>query len=96
MAKYELTNAADRDLTNIYSYTVEQFGEQQADSYLMELDDCFNTLAEKPKLGRSAERLRPGYRRFEHRSHVVFFTEIPGGIRIVRVLHNRMDVPRHL
>ena len=96
MAKYELTKAAERDLADIFHYTSDRFGEQQADSYLAGLEGCFATLTERPKLGRSAEQLRPGYRRFEHKSHIVFFIEIESGIRIVRVLHNRMDVRRHL
>lgn len=96
MARYELTKAAERDLTGIYHHKSDRFGEQQAESYVAGLEECFATLAKRPKLARSAEHLRSGYRRFEHQSPVVFFTEIEGGIRIVRVLHSRMDVRRHL
>jgi plasmid stabilization system protein ParE len=38
---YELTEAADRDLTEIYLYSYRQFGPQQAESYLLALEDCF-------------------------------------------------------
>lgn len=41
-----------------------------------------------------AERLRPGLRRFEHRSHAVFYMQNEDGILIVRILHARMDPPR--
>ena len=39
--------------------------------------------------------LHPALWRFEHRSHVVFYTEDANGVLIVRVLHARMDAPRH-
>jgi toxin ParE1/3/4 len=96
MAKVELSEAADRDLTEIYLYSFQQFGEQQADAYLLSLDDCLCRLAETPGLGRSIEALHPGAFRFEHDSHTVFFRRIDGGIRVIRVLHRRMDPERHL
>ena len=96
MAKFEITEAADRDLTDIYIYSHRQFGEQQADRYLLSLEECFARLAEMPKLGRSIESLRAGYFRFDHASHTIFYTIAVGGIRIVRVLHQRMDPERHL
>ena len=75
MASYELSGRADRDLTEIYRYSFEEFGEAKADAYLLALDDCLTRLASSPELGRSAERLRPGYFRFEQASHVVFYVK---------------------
>ena len=96
MAKFELTQSADRDLTEIYAYSFHQFGERQADEYLQSLRDCFALLAEMPTLGRSIDYFRTGYQRFEHKSHSVFYVSIDDGIRIMRVLHQRMDPERHL
>lgn len=96
MPRVEITEAADRDLTEIYLYSHREFGEQQADRYLAGLDDCLQALAKRPLSARSADRLRPGYRRFEYGSHIIFFVTIEDGIRVVRVLHQRMDVKRHL
>jgi toxin ParE1/3/4 len=96
MAKLEITAAADRDLKDIYRYTFQEHGERQADGYLEGLDDCFRRLAEHPMIARSAARLRSGYRRFEYGAHVVFFVRIDGGIRVIRVLHQRMEPQRHL
>ncbi len=53
-------------------------------------------LAEKPALGRSADYVEPYMRRFEHKSHVIFYIPESQGILIVCVLHNSMDVLRHL
>jgi toxin ParE1/3/4 len=96
MTRYELTGAADRDLSEIYIYSHRQFGERQADEYLLGLASCFAQLADMPDMGRSIEHIRAGYHRFAHARHVVFYTKIEKGIRIVRVLHVAMDPERHL
>ena len=59
------------------------------------LEKCFQTLAENPGFGRSAEQFAPDLRRFEHQSHIVFYIPEDWGALIVRVLHKKMDVPRH-
>jgi toxin ParE1/3/4 len=96
MAAYELSQAADRDLTEIYVYSFQQFGEAQADAYLVALGECMAQLAEAPRLGRAIDHLRSGYRRFEHQSHVIFYRVVDRGILVVRVLHERMDPVRNL
>lgn len=53
-------------------------------------------LADIPGLGRSIDHIRPGYFRFPHASHTVFFVKQTGLIRIVRVLHQRMDPELHI
>ncbi len=96
MAKFELTEAADRDLTGIYRFTYLRFGAEQADKYLLALENCFAQLADFPQLGRSIEHLRRGYFRLEHERHTIFYIRTKTGVRIVRVLHERMDPERHL
>jgi toxin ParE1/3/4 len=96
MARYELSDAADRDLNNIYIYSYREFGEAKAAAYLTSLEECFERLSEFPGIGRPIDHIRLGYFRFPHASHTVYFMKIPGGIRIVRVLHQRMDPERHM
>jgi len=96
MASYELSGPADRDLTEIYVYSYRQFGESTADAYLLALHECFELLAQQPAMGRSIQYLRAGYFRFEHARHTVFYVRTAVGIRVMRVLHERMDPERHL
>ena len=96
MADYRLGSRAEVDLAGVADYIIETFGIRQARRYRDELEACFNNLAQNPRLERSAERLAPGLRRFEHRSHVVFYIEDERGVLIVRILHARMDASRHL
>ncbi len=95
MAKYQLSRRAATDVDQIADYSIEQFGIKQARRYGDGLETCFQTLAENPGFGRSAEQFAPDLRRFEHQSHIVFYIPEDWGVLIVRVLHKKMDVPRH-
>lgn len=96
MAAYRLTRRAAADLDLVFEYTVERFGVAQARSYLNGLHGCCERLAQNRRLGRSAESLAPGLRRYEFRSHVVFYLAESESVLIVRVLHERMDAPLHV
>lgn len=39
MPRYELTEAADADLSEIYAFTYVEFGEWQADAYFESLEE---------------------------------------------------------
>ncbi len=93
--RYRLSNRADDDVARIARYTIEQFGIEQARRYRDGLEICFQGLAENVELGRRADWLAPNLRRFEHHSHVVFYTPQDESVVIARVLHKRMDMPRH-
>jgi toxin ParE1/3/4 len=86
---------ADRDLGEIWSYTAERWSVLQADTYLNQLLDAFDSLAAGRLRGSPANASRPGYLRLPVGSHVAFYRETAEVI-IVRVLHQRMDAGRHL
>jgi toxin ParE1/3/4 len=67
-----------------------KWGGRQADQYLTKLEDGFALLAENPSIGRTCDVIREGLRRFEVGRHVIFYLPEPGGIFVVRVLHERM------
>ncbi|MFZ1805265.1 MAG: type II toxin-antitoxin system RelE/ParE family toxin [Nitrospira sp.] len=69
---------------------------EQARVYLLGLHGRFQMLAEQPTQGRKADELAPGLRRVEYQSHVVFYIPKDHGVLIVRVLHQRMGVTRHV
>ena len=57
MARYRLSARAAADVTGIADYTIERSGIEQARRYRDGLEFCFESLAENPLLGRSAEEL---------------------------------------
>jgi toxin ParE1/3/4 len=91
---YELSAEADNDLLNIYEYTTENFGEDQAVKYLLGLEQLFHTICRQPHLGRTRNEIRKGLRSNSYLSHIVFYRIIEERIRIVRVLHASRDIPK--
>jgi toxin ParE1/3/4 len=94
--KYELSEAADADLSNIYSFTFTEFGERQADAYFESLEDCLTRLAGNPRLGREIGCLREHYRLFVHQRHSIYYKPLKSGILVVRVLGPGMNPEAHL
>jgi len=93
---YELSEAAARDLEQILERSVADFGLAQTEVYFQSLKACLELLSDNPDMGDSVEDIRPGYRRFLHKSHVVFYRASKQGILIIRILHKRMDANKHL
>lgn len=96
MATVRVARPAIADLRRIGQYTRRRWGVEQARRYLSELDSCFIRLAERPRLGRTADHIRPGLWRHGQGSHVVYYRRTDHGIRVIRVLHERMLPELHL
>ena len=96
MPKFLLTRQALEDLREIGRYTQERWGREQRRHYLALLDRSFKDLAENPSQGQRCDEIRDGYRKFPSGRHPIFYRELAGGIEIVRVLHERMDMGTHL
>ena len=95
MAEYRLSPAAERDLENIWLYSRRQWSTEQADRYAAILVNAFAELAQTPKMAPSCEHIRSGYRRRSVGRHVIYFRITDYGIAVVRLLHDRMNAPRH-
>lgn len=96
MPRYQLTNAADQDLSDIYAYSFVEFGEKRADAYFESLEECLQRLAENPKLGMDIGSLRLKYLRFVHQRHSIYYKKSRSGILVVRVLGPGMSQDRNL
>jgi len=93
--RFELSLPADEDLEEIFIYTEEEFGTDQAVKYLTELEEVFEQLVGNPELGRERNEIKKGLRGLPTGSHIVFYRILSGHIRIVRVLHGSRDLPKH-
>ena len=96
MAEFRLTPAALGDLEGIWHYTAEQWGTAQAERYLDALNAAFAGLAQASASVPSCDHIRPGYRRLLVERHAVYYRLDGTIVIVVRVLHERMDAPRHL
>lgn len=97
MSRYLLSPAAQLDLEQIWDYTCRRWDVEQADEYLRELQRAIELAAANPRIGQACEEIRPGYRKLAAGSHIFYYRVMTDGVvDVVRVLHQRMDVDRHL
>ena len=88
MAGLRLSTPARTDLTDIYSFTVERFGEEGWRACRRGLAAAFERIAAEPGCGRARDGFRPGLRSVPCEELVVFYLELAGGtVGVVRVLH---------
>ena len=90
---FELTKShqAEDDLIDIWESTYRTWGEAQAERYLDDIEAAMVNLARNPNIGKAREAIRPGYRSWQVKRHVIFYRTIDETLFIVRVLHDRMD-----
>ena len=97
MPQFRLTHAAKNDLKQIATYTKDQWGIEQRNSYLRQMDERFHKLALNPATGKPCDYIKPGYRKSFVGSHIIFYTSDSSGlINIVRILHKNSDVEAKL
>ena len=95
--------AALNRLADILAWTVERFGEAQAEAYAARLARRLEALAagEGPK-ARPCERLMRGVREasglafYREGSHYLILREGPERLEVVEIFHRRMNIEAHL
>ena len=95
--------AALSRLADILAYSVDWFGEAQAEAYAARLSGRLEALAsgQGPK-ARPCERLMRGVRDasgltcFREGAHYLILREKPDVLEVVEIFHGRMDIEAHL
>lgn len=92
------TEAAEADLHEVAEYTRIMWGEGQRNWYLAMLERTCEVIIPQNlrfAIARPVPK-RPGLFRWRAEHHFIYFREVEGGIEIVRILHEKRDVPRHV
>jgi toxin ParE1/3/4 len=84
------------DIRGILKYTLRRWGVAQHDDYAAKLERGLERLVDYPESGRARDDLRPGYRSFQVEQHVVYYWLDGDVVRVVRVLHEKMDAQKRL
>ena len=94
--KFRLAGPAAGDLRRIARYTRDRWGAARAERYLGALKTRFQWLTLHKPYWRARPEIGEGVFVCAEQSHMIVFREYDGGIEILRVLHGRMDLKRHL
>lgn len=91
MNSFRISNQAEKDLEDIWVYLAQQ-DEILADRKIAKILDRFPMLAQFPNMGRKRDELHIGLRSFPIKPYIIFYSQIPEGLEIVRILHQSRDI----
>lgn len=95
--RYVLSPAARADLEQIWDYSGDRWGDGQAEKYVYEIQRAIERVVDNPEIGRACDEVRPDYRKHAVGSHTLYYRIVSVDmIDVVRILHQRMDIDRHL
>ena len=93
MAKFKLTNNAVKDLSDIWTYTVDSWSESQADKYYKLIISACLTIAKKPQIGKVYPEIYPDLKGKLTSKHIIFYRVLEDQTtEITRILNERMDL----
>jgi toxin ParE1/3/4 len=94
MKGLEFTPKAQRDLEDIWRYSLSEWGVERADSYVAEIRGVIDGLRTGGTASRNADSVRRGYRTAMAARHLIVFRDSADTVEVIRVLHQRMDAGR--
>ena len=94
--KIEFSPEAENDFGLILAYSLSTWGEQRRNAYADRILISMHELLSHSLLGHARDDLRPGLRARLAGQHMIYYLADESTIRIVRVLHTKMDPARHL
>jgi len=89
--QYRLAPRAIADLDDIWRYSAETWSIMQADRYIDELVQMFETIAAMPTLARERSEFTPAVRIHVHDRHLIVYTIADDHVAILRLLGGRQD-----
>jgi toxin ParE1/3/4 len=87
---------AIEDLEEIWLYTFQTWSLEQADRYHGLIYKEIEFLSAKPEAGKDLQHVRKGYRSSKIKFYFIFYKYSTAEIEIVRILHEKMDIPNRL
>jgi toxin ParE1/3/4 len=94
--KFEISELALEDLDNIWQYTVEEWSKEQANKYYIEIFSVIRKICENSDIGKPIDEVKKGHLRTNVLSHMIIYKVKGTTIYIDRILHQKMDIEKHL
>ena len=91
-----LSPKAHQDFIDIMRYTGETWGEKQLLSYRDKINDALQSISGNPQLGHHRHDLPSTHHSYLVGSHIIVYRIRVDGIAVVRILHQRMSLGKHV
>ena len=92
----KLSPRARQDFIEILRYTGENWGQHQLLAYRAKIDEALQAISQNPQSGHRRDDLPATHLAYLVGSHVIVYRADEAGIGIVRILHQRMSLGKHL
>lgn len=92
----KLSPKARQDFIDILRFTGETWGRDQLLAYRDKINDALKSIADNPQLGHHRDDLPPTHLLCLVGSHVIVYRMDADSIGVVRILHQRMSLNRHI
>jgi toxin ParE1/3/4 len=96
MLELKIKPEAESDLSKIFEYTAKSWGVEQAEKYQDELFAEMLLLTKQEALGKKYPYAKQPYRKLHMNRHLIFYRVDGQTCLIIRVLHDRVDIKKHL
>ena len=96
MKSIKYARRANADSEDITDYTARIWGAQQAKKYIREIRAQIAGIANGDVIAQPLQVARARMFKCRVNRHLIIFEQTTNQVRIVRILHEAMDVPRHI
>jgi toxin ParE1/3/4 len=94
--KIVLSPRARQDFIEILRFTGETWGHGQVSIYRDKIDDALQLIGRNPGMGHRSSDLPETHRVYFVGSHVIVYRDQDTCVAVVRILHQRMSLVRHV
>tara|TARA_B110000503_G_scaffold121140_1_gene184448 strand:- start:230 stop:532 length:303 start_codon:yes stop_codon:yes gene_type:complete len=96
MKSVKYARRANTDLEDITDYTAQTWGVKQAKKYNKSIRSMIQSIARGEDTLQALNVQRANIYKARVNRHLIIFEQNVEEIRIIRVLHEAMDIPRHI
>jgi toxin ParE1/3/4 len=87
---------ARQDFIDILRFTGETWGRNQLIAYRDKINDAIQAIRNNPQLGHHRDDLPGTHRAYLVGAHIIVYRADADSIGVVRILHQRMSLARHM
>ena len=96
LPQFKLSPKARQDFIDILRYTGETWGENQLLTYRDKINDALQAIGHNPQLGHRRDDLPSTHQAYLVGSHVIVYRTREDSVAVVRILHQRMSLAKHV
>lgn len=87
---------ANADLEDITDYTARTWGAEQAKTYIRDIRTRIHEIAKGDAVTQRLDVMNPNLFKARVNRHLIIYEETAEVVSILRILHESMDIPRHI